>query len=68
MARLSAAAKARLGAEKAKIEAELSHYQKLIFDLRTSSSESAVVKTHKQKEYHKKVQEMNHKLTMLHAK
>ena len=67
MARLSASAKARHEGEKAKIESELAQFQRMVADLR-SSSESPILKTQKQKEYHKKIQELNHKLAMLNAK
>ncbi len=42
-------------------EAELEKYQQLIRDLR-ASSESTLAKTHKQKEYHKKILELQQKL------
>ncbi|MCX6695638.1 MAG: hypothetical protein NTU61_05035 [Candidatus Altiarchaeota archaeon] len=67
MARLSASAKAKMGAEKARLEAELSHYQKLVRDLRTGS-ESPIVRTEKQKGYHRKIQELKQKLLLLSSR
>ena len=67
MARLSSTAKAKLDGQRAQLEAELVRYQKLIRDLR-ASSESPLVKTQKQREYHRKVQEVSHRLTMLSAR
>jgi len=67
MARMSDGAKARLEEQKKLLDVELAKYQKLVYDLRTSN-ESSITKTHKQKEYHKKIQDVQHKIMMLNAK
>jgi len=67
VARRSASARAKLEAEKARIEAELSRYQKLISDLRMSG-ESMVVRTQKQREYHHKIQDLKYQMSKLDIK
>jgi len=64
MARLSAMAKAKIDAQKAHVEAEIAKYQKMISDLR-ASKESPLLRTHKQKEYHKRIQDLKYQFTNL---
>ena len=64
MPRKSVAAKARFDVEKKLLEAELSKYQELVRALRTSS-ESTLARTHKQKEYHKKILELQSRIEKL---
>lgn len=66
MPKRSAAAQARHDEKRQALEAELSKYQQLVRDLRTSS-ESTLAKTHKQKEYHKNILELQHQLARLEA-
>ena len=61
MPKRSAAAQARHDERKQALEAELAKYQQLVRTLRTSS-ESTLMKTHKQREYHKKILELQHQL------
>ncbi|MFH1055092.1 MAG: hypothetical protein V1744_03235 [Candidatus Altiarchaeota archaeon] len=64
MARRSAAAHARHAKKRQEFEAELSKYQTLARELR-NSSESTLVKTHKQREYHKKILEIQSQMEKL---
>jgi hypothetical protein len=66
MPKRSAAAQARHDEKRQALEAELSKYQQLVRDLR-ASADSTLVKTHKQKEYHKKILELQQQLTRIGA-
>ena len=61
MAKRSQMAQARHDDKRQVLEAELAKYQQLIRELR-ASSESTLAKTHKQKEYHLKIQAIEHEL------
>lgn len=64
MVRRSSAAKAKFEKRKAELESELGKYQQLIRNLR-SSSESRLMKTKKQKVFHKKVTDIKNQLDNL---
>jgi hypothetical protein len=64
MPKKSAAAQARHDEKRQALEAELAKYQQLARDLRTSS-ESTLVKTQRQKDYHKNILELQQQLTRL---
>jgi hypothetical protein len=57
MPKKSAAAQARHDERAQALQAELAKYQDLVRQLR-ASSESTLAKTHKQKEYHRKILEI----------
>jgi len=61
MPKRSVQAQARHDEAKGAIQSELEKYQQIIRELR-ASSESTLAKTHKQKEYHKKILELQQKL------
>ncbi|MBD3389163.1 MAG: hypothetical protein GF416_08720 [Candidatus Altiarchaeales archaeon] len=64
MAKRSTAAKARYSEKKAVLESELARYQQMIRDLR-SSGESRLLRTKKQKMYHKKILDIKNQLESL---
>jgi hypothetical protein len=64
MVRKSAAAQERHNTEKDAVEAELAEYQQMVRAL-WKSGESKLAQTHKQREYHKKIQELQQQLQRL---
>ena len=64
MARRSAAARDRHEKRRGELTAELDKYRKLVRELR-ESSESPLIKTKKQKAYHKKILELKSQLEIL---
>ena len=61
MPKRSLQAQARHDETKQAIQSELERYQQIVRELRTSS-ESTLAKTHKQKEYHRKILELQQRL------
>jgi hypothetical protein len=61
MPKRSVGAQARHDEKRQSLEVDLARFQQLVRDLRTSN-ESTLAKTHKQKEYHKIILELQHQL------
>jgi hypothetical protein len=64
MVRRSASAKARVEAERGRLESELQKFQQMVRDLR-SGSDSLLTRTKKQRLYHKRILDLKSKLEHL---